>query len=850
MSSEIALSDRQFKRKVFDELQSAGTIDGLKGTLRSRLVGVLQRRDPNVFKGSGPAKQTLWQRAANSLYVEYLASQNYSYALSVFQPECGLTNAQVMTREELARVLSLGGSIANYLPADVAADAPEAADRPPLLVQVLKGLADMGGENARREMQTQTDDLGQGSSLALRMQQIDEMHERAVEMERLAPLRDAEERMAAFQKECEGRLREEMEEHVRRVREHEVGQARLEESAKHRRQLADAREELERVHAERLRKLRAREESQMERVRSAEAALERAAYDHRQRLAAEHDTLRDAKETALKEEAERTARRAREEEALARRESEVATKEQAWSLRYAEMAAEAERRAMAGERRADPSTREGSGPLASEAAALAEERAKLEMDRAEHAAELATASQARRETAAARESAGEHAAATDILSIQLDDLRRQLDAARDALERRGIPLPVEKEAGGIGIGLAMNASGAGSSRSGPAYAQVVAAMERARSDAAVARKEIVQRRKDLATIKQERNAAVREKGDAVREAAEWRGKWELAHEMMEEAVRRAEETYATMQETKATYKAMLDDERDKRVQVEAAAAAFKTAAQVPGITAAQLGLRSALGPDDVKAAYSRDDSPAVNVIRMQQLEHQQEMQRQALDAYKRKQSHEKLAREVAAEMAETDLEAIRRADAARVKAAKERSKFYAAEASRSYGFVSTKTLQYDPKEAATDTAEAEEAPTETPETAPVPTPATVPEPETAPAPTPEPAPEPEPEPEPEPAPEPEPTPEPEPEPEPAPAPEPEPEPEPEAAPAPTGLVASSPRKSKGSQRSTGSAEIDELIEDDIEEEFMPEEIDDDVDVDLSLPDNSDGNKSGSGDSVF
>ena len=55
---------------------------------------------------------------------------------------------------------------------------------------------------------------------------------------------------------------------------------------------------------------------------------------------------------------------------------------------------------------------------------------------------------------------------------------------------------------------------------------------------------------------------------------------------------------------------MLDDERDKRVQAEAAnAAAFKTAAQVPGITAAQLGLRSALGPDNVKAAYSRDDSP-------------------------------------------------------------------------------------------------------------------------------------------------------------------------------------------------------------------------------------------------
>ena len=59
----------------------------------------------------------------------------------------------------------------------------------------------------------------------------------------------------------------EMEEQVRRVRDHEVGQARLEEAAaKHRRQLAEARDELERVHAERLRKLRAREESQFERV--------------------------------------------------------------------------------------------------------------------------------------------------------------------------------------------------------------------------------------------------------------------------------------------------------------------------------------------------------------------------------------------------------------------------------------------------------------------------------------------------------------------------------------------------------------------------------------------------------
>ena len=40
---------------------------------------------------------------------------------------------------------------------------------------------------------------------------------------------------------------------------------------------------------------------------------------------------------------------------------------------------------------------------------------------------------------------------------------------------------VHREAGGVGIGLAMNAAGA--SNSGPAYAQVVAAMERAKAEA-------------------------------------------------------------------------------------------------------------------------------------------------------------------------------------------------------------------------------------------------------------------------------------------------------------------------------------------------------------------------------
>ena len=43
---QVGMTDVAFKRKVFEELQSTGTIEGLKGSLRSRLVSVLQKHDP------------------------------------------------------------------------------------------------------------------------------------------------------------------------------------------------------------------------------------------------------------------------------------------------------------------------------------------------------------------------------------------------------------------------------------------------------------------------------------------------------------------------------------------------------------------------------------------------------------------------------------------------------------------------------------------------------------------------------------------------------------------------------------------------------------------------------------
>jgi hypothetical protein len=461
--------------------------------------------------------------------------------------------------------------------------------------------------------------------------------------------------------------------------------------------------------------------------------------------------------------------------------------------------------------------------------AISDERAKLEADRAAHATELAALARARGEAAEARQNAGDQATATDILEAQLRDARAQLDAARDALEKRGVPLPVgasDVGAGGIGMGLAMNAGVASGAVSpgagGPAYSQLVAATERAKAETQLARAEIAQRRGDLARIKRERNTAMAERGDAVREAAEWKGKYELANAMLDEAVRRAEETWATMQDTKATMRVMLDEERDKRVQAEAAAAAFRTAAEIPGVTAVQLGLRSSLD-DDVKARAGTEDSPTVNVLRLQQLEHQQEMQRSALDQYKRKLMYERQAQEASAAVAAADLVAIRRADAARAKAEQEKHKFYVAESAAagareeepesaekpaSPKAVSPKPASPEPaspkqEDAAeakrrSEAAAALEADRKKREALS----AKIAAAQAAPA----------------------------------------------AAPA-----APSPAKAK-SPRTTGSDEIEEVIEE-YDDEFVPEELDEDAEADLSMPADSDFDKSfqgksGSGDSVF
>jgi len=71
----------------------------LQAQLRNRLVAELKdvglSRTFAQYDRDNTSGGQLMRRAADSLVIHHLRCNNYSYTLSIFQPECGLSNEMV-----------------------------------------------------------------------------------------------------------------------------------------------------------------------------------------------------------------------------------------------------------------------------------------------------------------------------------------------------------------------------------------------------------------------------------------------------------------------------------------------------------------------------------------------------------------------------------------------------------------------------------------------------------------------------------------------------------------------------------------------------------------------------------
>ena len=101
-SQEDINGEAEMKRRLFENLKSAGVLDGMKSTLRGRLYDQLR------MKGSGKPdkKQGLSYKISTSLVADLMKKCDMPYALSVFLPESGLQQ-EPLNKNELLEVLNL-----------------------------------------------------------------------------------------------------------------------------------------------------------------------------------------------------------------------------------------------------------------------------------------------------------------------------------------------------------------------------------------------------------------------------------------------------------------------------------------------------------------------------------------------------------------------------------------------------------------------------------------------------------------------------------------------------------------------------------------------------------------------
>lgn len=120
----------------------------------------------------------------------------------------------------------------------------------------------------------QTDDGEDGLNLDLKLKKLEYQARENMESSRLLPYKTLEERMTKYKRECDERVRKEVQAEISRIKDIQCSQVRIEEQEKYRSKLTDFRSELEMM-------LKERENQTLMRCREKEKSIELAAYEHR-----------------------------------------------------------------------------------------------------------------------------------------------------------------------------------------------------------------------------------------------------------------------------------------------------------------------------------------------------------------------------------------------------------------------------------------------------------------------------------------------------------------------------------------------------------------------------------------
>ena len=276
-------------------------------------------------------------RALDEMVAAHLRACGFSYSLSVFQPESGVgaSNGLQFSEAELLQQLNvhpsspLGQRFGELWAASGGGAAGgAAADGRSFALVLLQSLAEVQASAPRHEAETQTRNGPAGSSLndmSIEMERLEAKFAARLERQRTEARLDFDRQMSEHHTEADRIARAELDARVEKVREIEVGAARISEAARYQEKLAQEKAEMEKLHRFQLSKLREKEIQMTDRLMQQQRKIDAMEFDHRgqvERESAELQVRRAEHEAWASEARASTAAR---EAALEEREQKLQT---------------------------------------------------------------------------------------------------------------------------------------------------------------------------------------------------------------------------------------------------------------------------------------------------------------------------------------------------------------------------------------------------------------------------------------------------------------------------------------------------------------------------------------------
>ena len=297
-------SVKQLKNNLKATLQKSGILGTVKAQIRQEFINSLSAKTHNKASNIDISDRILY-----SAVFQLLNDRKMVNSISVFLAETGLDPKNtLLSPNDLISMIKFNDlhKVLESLSNDPSGSTVEGTNLPPNMVKqkrftildLLMHFCTTITEN-NKEISTQTESAGPSAREALE-ESLHELRKSflAGQKGREQTNTTIQERMIAYQRDCEKRVQNDVAMQVAHMRETEITRVRLEEASKARIEIDAMRKRLELDYARRLQALVDSEASMTRRISDQEQTAQRSLYDARQIMQREIDDLRSRESAA------------------------------------------------------------------------------------------------------------------------------------------------------------------------------------------------------------------------------------------------------------------------------------------------------------------------------------------------------------------------------------------------------------------------------------------------------------------------------------------------------------------------------------------------------------------------